>query len=124
MSEVSTTKAQKAPVRPPAEIEADIVATRERLVGTIAELEDRVKPANVAQRGKAKAQAFYADDNGVRWNNVAITAGAVVAGLVGLRIASKTVRWALAVPKEKIVPADVVYVPVPRDQVGAVSAML
>ena len=124
MSEVSTTKAQKAPVRPPAEIEADIVATRERLVGTIAELEDRVKPANVAQRGKAKVQAFYTDENGVRWNNVAITAGAVVAGLVGLRIASKTVRWALAVPKEKIVPADVVYVPVPRDQVGAVSAML
>jgi hypothetical protein len=124
MSEVSTTKAQKAPVRPPAEIEADIVATRERLVGTIAELEDRVKPANVAQRGKAKVQAFYTDENGVRWNNVAITAGAVVAGLVGLRIASKTVRWAFAVPKERIVPADVVYVPVPRDQVGAVSAML
>jgi hypothetical protein len=124
MSEVSTTKAQKAPARPPAEIEADIVATRERLVGTIAEIEDRVKPANVVQRGRNKVQAFYTDDSGIRWKNVALTGGAVVAGLVGLRVASKTVRWALAIPKEKVVPADVVYVPVPRDQVGAVSAML
>ena len=48
----------------------------------------------------------------------------VVAGLVGVRVVSKTVRWALAIPKEKVVPADVVYVPVPRDQVGTVAAML
>ena len=122
MSEVSITKDQKAPARPPAEIEADIVATRDRLVGTIAEIEDRVAPANVTQRTKAKVQAFYTDDDGVRWNNVALTAGAVVAGLVGLRVVSKTVRWAFAIPKEKVVPADVVYVP--RDQVSAVSAML
>ena len=99
-------------------------ATRDRLVGTIAELEDRVKPANVAQRTKGKVQAFYTDDSGIRWKNVALTAGAVVGGLVGLRVASRTVRWAFAVPKEKMVPADVVYVPVPKDQVGAVKAML
>jgi len=124
MSEVSKAPAQKAPVRTPAEIEADMNATRDRLVGTIAELEDRVKPANVAQRTKGKVQAFYTDESGIRWKNVALTAGAVVGGLVGLRVASRTVRWAFAVPKEKMVPADVVYVPVPKDQVGAVKAML
>ena len=117
-------QAQKAPVRTPAEIEADMTATRERLVGTIGEIEDRVKPANVAQRTKGKVQAFYTDDNGVRWNNVALTAGAVVAGLVGLRVVSKTMRWAFAAPKEKLVPAEVVYVPVPRDQVAAVKELL
>jgi hypothetical protein len=124
MSEVSKVQAKKAPARPPAEIEADITVTRDRLVGTISEIEDRVNPANVAERTKSKVQAFYVDDDGVRWDHVAMTAGAVVAGLVGLRIVSKTVRWAFAVPKERIVQADVVYVPVPRDQVGAVRETL
>ena len=117
-------QAQKAPVRTPAEIEADMNATRDRLVGTIGEIEDRVKPANVAERTKNKVVGFYTDDSGVRWNNVALTAGAVVAGLVGIRVVSKTVRWAFAVPKEKLVPAEVVYVPVPREQVAAVKELL
>lgn len=117
-------QATKAPPRPPEVIEADLVATRERLVGTIAELEDRVKPANVAQRGKEKVQSFYTDAGGVRWDRVAMTIGAVGAGLVGLRIVSRTVRWAFAIPTPKQVPADVVYVPVPRDQLGSLRALL
>ena len=124
MTKAGAKQAAKAPPRPPAQIEADLTATRERLVGTIAEIEDRVKPANVADRGKRKVQAFYTDDDGVRWDRVAMTVGAVGAGLVGLRILSKTVRWAFAVPKTRTVAPDVVYVPVPRGQVGAVSRAL
>ncbi len=123
MSEVSTTKPAKPVTRPPAQIEADLVATRERLVGTIAELEDRVKPANVVNRGKSKVVAFYKDDAGVRWDHVAMTAGAVVVGLVGMRIASSTVRWALAAPKEKVVEADVVYLPIPKSQVASLASL-
>lgn len=122
MAEGSTTasaKPAKAPVRTPADIEADITATRDRLVGTIAEIEDRVKPANVAARGRRKVEAFYVGDSGVRWERVAMTAGAVVAGLVGLRMVSSTVRWALAMPKEKPVQVDVVYLPVPKSQVAS-----
>jgi hypothetical protein len=126
MSQQSTSTQPKAqPARPPAEIEADLVATRERLVGTIAELEDRVKPANVAERGKRKVQAFYTDDaNNVRWERVAMTAGAVVAGLIGVRMVSKTVRWAFAVPSRTAAAADVVYLPIPKGQLGAVTAAL
>ena len=123
MSEVSTTKPAKAPVRPPAQIEADLVATRERLVGTIAQIEDRVKPANVANRGKQKVVSFYKNDDGLRWDRVAMTAGAVVAGLVGLRVVSSTVRWALAAPREKVVEADVVYLPIPKSQVSSLAGL-
>jgi Protein of unknown function (DUF3618) len=125
MSQATSTPAKSKPIRPPAEIEADLVATRERLVGTIAELEDRVKPANVAERGKRKVQAFYTDDaNNVRWDRVAMTAGAVVAGAIGLRLVSKSVRWAFAVPSTRTVAADVVYLPVPKDRVAAVTSAL
>lgn len=126
MSEVSTTQAAKPakPVtRPPAQIEADLVATRERLVGTIAEIEDRVKPANVAARGRAKVEAFYKSDNGVRWDRVAMTAGAVAAGLIGMRVLSSTARWALSAPKVKPVPAEVVYLPVPKSQVSTLAQL-
>lgn len=123
MSEAHGKKESKAPLRPPAEIEADIEATRERLVGTIAQLEDRVKPANVAQRSKRKAQEFYTDDTGsVRWDRVAMTVGAVGAGLVGLRIVSRTVRWAFALPSSRSSAPEIVYVPVRREQIGQVSA--
>lgn len=125
MSQAPSTQAKPQPPRAPAEIEADLVATRERLVGTIAELEDRVKPANVVERGKRKVQEFYTDDaSNVRWDRVAMTAGAVVAGVVGLRLASKTVRWAFAVPSARTVAADVVYLPVPKDRVGAITSAL
>jgi hypothetical protein len=125
MTQAEAKQAKAAPIRPPAEVEADLVATRERLVGTISQLEERVKPANVANRGKDKVKAFYTDDSGgMRWDRVAMTAGGVVAGLIGLRMVSSTVRWAFAAPSTKPVPADVVYVPVPRGQVAAVSAML
>jgi hypothetical protein len=113
--------AKKPATRPPAEIEADLVATRERLVGTIAELEEYVNPKNVADRGKRKLQAFYTDDaNNLRWDRVAMTAGAVVGGLIALRFTSKTVRWALGADRRE--SAEVVYLPVPRSQLGTLTA--
>ena len=88
MAKASASKPASAPVRKPAEIESDIVETRERLVGTITELEDRVNPSKVANRGANKVKAFYVGDCGVRWRNVAITAGAVVGGVVAIRVVS------------------------------------
>ncbi len=115
------TQPAKAPARTPAQIEADIDATRDRLVGTISQLEDRVKPANVADRGKKKVTAAYTDENGVRWDRVAITAGAVVGGVIALRMASLTVRWAFAMPMPKRPKSDVVFIPVPRNQVSSAA---
>jgi hypothetical protein len=126
MAEQGTSTASapaKRATRPPAEIEAELVATRERLVGTIAEIEEYVSPKNVAGRGKRKLQALYTDDaNNVRWDRVAMTAGAVVASLVALRVTSKTLRWAFAADERH--QAQVVYLPVPRAQVGQLTAGL
>ena len=123
MSQASASKSASAPVRTPAEIEADLDATRERLVGTITELEDRVNPTKVAKRGSNKVKDFYVGSDGVRWKNVALTAGAVVGGLIAIRVTSKTVRWAVAAPPAQQVPTDVVFLPVPRAQAGALASL-
>lgn len=122
MSKASASK--PAPARTPAEIEADIVDTRDRLVGTITELEDRVNPGKLATRGASKVKAFYMGEAGIRWKNVAITAGAVVGGVVALRMASSTVRWVIAAPPAVQVPTDIVFLPVPRAQAGSLANLL
>ncbi len=121
MSKASDKKPAAAPARKPAEIEADIVGTRQRLVGTLTELEDRVNPSKVATRGVSQVRDFYVDENGVRWQNVAITAGAVVGTVVALRIVTSTVRWVWAAPKPQEVPTDIVFLPVPRSQAGPLA---
>ncbi len=123
MSQASVSKPASAPVRKPAEIEADLDATRERLVGTITELEDRVNPSKVAKRGTNKVKDFYVGSDGLRWKNVALTAGAVIGGLVAVRLTSKTVRWAIAAPPAQQVPTDIVFLPVPRAQAGALAGL-
>jgi Protein of unknown function (DUF3618) len=123
VSQASASKPASAPARTPAEIEADLDATRERLVGTITELEDRVNPAKVAKRGSNKVKDFYVGPDGVRWKNVALTAGVVVGGLVAIRVSSRTIRWALAAPPAQQVPTDVVFLPVPRAQAGALAGL-
>jgi hypothetical protein len=123
VSQAGASKPASAPVRKPADIESDLDATRERLVGTITELEDRVNPAKVAKRGSNKLKDFYMGPDGVRWKNVALTAGAVVGGLVAVRITSKTVRWAIAAPPAQQIPTDIVFLPVPRAQAGALAGL-
>ena len=115
-------KPAKAPARTPAQIEADIDATRDRLVGTISQIEERVKPATVADKGKRKLTDAYTNENGVRWDRVAITAGAVVGGIIAVRMASLTVRWMFAVPSPKRVNPEVVFIPIPRNQIGSAAS--
>lgn len=76
--------------RSPAQIEADIEATRLRLAGTVDAIADRVKPANVARRGADAAKAQVVDRDGhLRVDRVAVAAAAV-AGLVGLVLWRRT----------------------------------
>jgi hypothetical protein len=123
VSQASASKPASAPVRKPAEIEADLDATRDRLVGTLTDLEDRMNPTKVAKRSSNKIKDFYVGSDGLRWKNIALTAGAVVGGLVAIRVTSKTVRWAIAAPPAQQVPTDIVFLPVPRAQVGALAGL-
>jgi Protein of unknown function (DUF3618) len=65
--------------RSPAQIESDIERARARLAGTVDEIVERVKPANVAHRlaDSAKAQVMEPDGS-LRQDRVAILGGAVV----------------------------------------------
>ncbi len=66
------------------EIAAQIEATRTRLLGTVSELQDFVKPAAVANRGLTKATNFFVNEEGKpRPERIAAAVGAVI-GLVGL----------------------------------------
>jgi hypothetical protein len=70
--------------RSPAEIEAEIEATRARLAGTVDAIAERVKPANVARRWVESAKAQLVDERGgLRTERVAVLA-AVAAAAVGL----------------------------------------
>jgi hypothetical protein len=70
--------------RSPAEIEAEIEATRARLAGTVDAIAERVKPANVARRWVELAKAQLVDERGgLRTERVAVLA-AVAAAAVGL----------------------------------------
>jgi Protein of unknown function (DUF3618) len=76
----------------PAEIEAEIEATRVRLAGTVDELATRVQPKEIARRSAAdvKAKAYSAthtDDGKLRTERVAAVgaAAALLAALAGLR---------------------------------------
>ena len=72
------------------DIERDIEATRRRLAETIDEISDRVKPANVAERGKSSARALVIDERGnPRMERIRPAVGVVV-GLLVLNIVR---RW-------------------------------
>ncbi|WP_331272098.1 DUF3618 domain-containing protein [Motilibacter aurantiacus] len=74
--------------RSPAQIERDIEATRDRLAGTIDEISDRVKPANLVADAKAKVKAqFINADGSPRTDRIAVVGGAALAvvAVVALR---------------------------------------
>ena len=75
--------------RSPAQIEADIAQTRNRLAGTLDELTERLTPRALMRRANAKARGvFVGRDGSMRKDRVAIAAGAVtsvVGGAVALR---------------------------------------
>ena len=70
--------------RSPAEIEADIERTRQRLAGTVDAIADRVKPANVARRGAESAKAQVIDERGQVRTGRAVGIAAAVVAVVGL----------------------------------------
>jgi hypothetical protein len=74
----------KTAARTPAQIEADIAATRARLASTVDELVDKAHPKNVAKREfeHAKAQVFDADGR-LRTEKLVAVGGAVV-GVLGV----------------------------------------
>jgi hypothetical protein len=72
--------------RSPAEIEAEIAAARERLAGTVDEIAERVKPANIAREIADSAKSQVVDSHGhVRVARVAVVA-AIVTAYVALRV--------------------------------------
>ena len=70
--------------RSPAEIEADIERTRQRLAGTVDAIADRVKPANVARRGAESAKAQVLDERGRVRTGRAVGIAAAFVAVVGL----------------------------------------
>jgi uncharacterized protein DUF3618 len=77
----------------PAQIEAEIEATRLRLAGTVDELSTRMQPKEIARRSaqdvKAKAySATHSEDGSLRTERVAAVgvAAALLAALATLRI--------------------------------------
>lgn len=77
---------QQRPERTPAQIEAEIERTRERLAGTVDAIAERVKPANVARRGVESAKARLVDEEGhLRTQRVAIL-GAAAAAAIGVLV--------------------------------------
>ncbi len=90
MSEQSRGASESAEdTRSPAEIERDIEEARERLAGTVDEIAERVKPANVAKKGKASAMAQVVDP---RTGALRTERVAAVAGVVGFYVALKLWR--------------------------------
>lgn len=73
-----------------AEIESDMEATRERLAETITQLQEALTPKNIMNRQVEKVKSFYIDEYGaVRPEKVAMTVGAVVAGVVVIKVVKK-----------------------------------
>jgi hypothetical protein len=78
--------------RSPAEIEADIAATRDRLAGTLDELSERLSPRGVLRQANSSVRgAFLAEDGSVRKDRAVLAAGALAAVLGGL-VAARRLR--------------------------------
>lgn len=72
-------------LRPTAEIAADLVGTRDRLIANLDELVDRTQPERLVADTVARVKDFYLDEYGaIRMDRAAKTAG-VFFGLLVLR---------------------------------------
>jgi Protein of unknown function (DUF3618) len=79
---VSTTTPGGDEPRDPDAIEADIAATRQRLAGTITELQDRVSPRNLAQRRLAELRNRVVTSEGQPRPEALAAAAVLVLGLL------------------------------------------
>ncbi len=105
------------------QIEADMAKKRERLAGTLGELEIKLAPASLSERGKSAVRGYYVGDSGPRWDHIAITVGAVGATIIGIRAFSRSVRWLLGEQRPVKIPSGVVFVPVASGSVGSVGQL-
>jgi hypothetical protein len=79
--------------RPPASIEDDMEATRQRLAGTIDQLVHRASPKTIARREVAGLRAHFVDAQGnPRTDNILKAAGAVVGFVVFIVVIRKVTR--------------------------------
>lgn len=82
---MTDTTAPPKDTRTASQIEADLIATRERLAGRLDQLKTQAAPKAVAARQLDRVKGFYVDEfGGVRPERVLATVGVVVA-LLGLR---------------------------------------
>ena len=94
MSDTKPVKADGASQpQTPAEIEAEIEATRARLASTVDELVDKAHPRNVAKRQveQARSQVYDAQGN-LRTEKIATIAGAVAGVIVVLLVVRRLVN--------------------------------
>lgn len=71
------------------DLQAEVSAAREELVASIAELKSQTTPKALAARGGHKVTGFFTDEfGGIRPERVAIV-GAVVVGLIALRLITR-----------------------------------
>jgi hypothetical protein len=79
--------------RPPASIEDDMEATRQRLAGTIDQLVHRASPKTIAKREVEGLRAHFVDAQGnPRTDNILKAAGAVVGFVVFVVVIRKVTR--------------------------------
>jgi len=79
--------------RPPAVIEDDMEATRQRLAGTIDQLVHRASPKTIARREVEGIRAHFIDAQGnPRTDNILKVAGAVVGFMVFVVVIRKVTR--------------------------------
>ncbi len=78
------------PPKSPAELEADIESTRERLAGTIDAIADRVAPANIAKRARDRLRAQFVEPDGALRTQRVLIVAAGVAVVVGLAVWRRT----------------------------------
>jgi hypothetical protein len=76
--------AAAVPERTPAEIEAEIERTRQRLAGTVDAIAYRVSPGQVARRGAESAKAQVVDERGHLRTGRAAAIAAVAVAVIGL----------------------------------------
>ncbi len=108
--------------RTPAEIEADIEVTRERLAGTVNAIAERVKPANVARRGADSAKA--AAQNGAESAKAAALTGAEAAKAAALTGAEAAKAAALTGAKTARAEFTDDHGDLRIDRVGALAAVV
>ena len=88
----AASSAAQAPAPSIVDLQAEVVAAREELVASLSELKSQTQPKALAERGGRTVTGFFTDEfGGIRPERVAMV-GAVVLGLVALRLLTRRRR--------------------------------